>query len=128
MKRLFQCVCTLVVVLLAGHPVLEELACSLHMGDGRAACSMAMSEMSPDCPMAGQRSQAGCVQSCCNHALPQTAVLLSAPAKPKSVAAAVLTLAGLTLPHPHLAYTPRRATAAAASSPPIHLLNRVFRI
>jgi hypothetical protein len=126
MRRLLQISTTLVISLLALQPALEGLACSMLMGP--VACPMSIKAMSPDCAMAQPMAQAGCAQDCCNHALPQSAVITAVPAKSRSAAPAQLTLAGAEPLQPQTASVVRNATAASVSPPPLYLLNRVFRI
>ena len=126
MRRLLHISTMLVIALLALQPALEGLACSMPMGP--VACPMSMSAMSPDCPMGQQMAQAGCAQDCCNHALPQSAVITAIPAKCRSAAPAQLTLAGAEPLQLQTAYVVRNTTAASSSPPPLYLLNRVFRI
>src|SRR3974390_3373383 len=83
MRRLAQIAAILVIALLATHPLAEGFACSLNLGAASRCCPMDMSDLSPACSMAQQSVAAGCMQNCCRHALPQTAVLIADLANPK---------------------------------------------
>ena len=91
---------------------------------------MAMSDMGPDCPMAGTNNLAStdCPQNCCTQAFAQALTPLAAPDK--------LRLAALTsfAAIPPATFQPKSSIAAEApvesntASPPRYLLIQVFRI
>ncbi|HEY2860636.1 MAG TPA: hypothetical protein VGJ21_19610 [Terracidiphilus sp.] len=125
MRRLLQISAMLVITLVALQPALDGLARSIWMGP---ACPMGMSAMSADCPMAQQAAQAGCAQDCCNHALPQSAVISAIAAKPKGGAPAPMITATAAPLQVQATSASVTMPAASSSPPPLYILNQVFRI
>jgi hypothetical protein len=130
MKKLLQLVAVLAIALLTAGPALAGLTCS--MGTASALpcaphCPMAMHHMGMDCQMP-QASRMGCMQECCRFGWPQAVVRSAHGVKPKAAVSAIF----VAVP---FAATGATAAAAApppgdlvASSPPRHILFRVFRI
>lgn len=123
MKRLAQFAAFLVIALLAMQPALAATPClSGAAAPCQPGCPMSMSSMGADCPMAA----AVCLGSCCTVATPQ-AVANLAPPEPLAIPAGVALVNPLALQAP--ASLSRAACCAAPfASPPLYLLNQVFRI
>jgi len=128
MKRLLQIAGWLACTLLAVQPAVEGLACTLTMPGAGMVCPMGMSEMSPDCPMAQQMAEAGCMQDCCNHAVPRTAAPAFAPAKRRAGTVMAATTAAVVAPQISRQTAPIGSPASVSSSPPRYILHQVFRI
>jgi hypothetical protein len=126
MKRAFQFAAMLMVELLAVQPALAAATCATG-GVARAACPMGMSEMGAECPMM-QGVAAECTQDCCNHSVPKAMVLPAAPAKPNLLAAGAAVSPVFQVEPAAISQSSWQPAVAASSSPPLHLLNRVFRI
>lgn len=129
MKHLLKTAVLVVIGLLAAQPVLSSLSCAAGMAAACVpGCPMAMSGMTPDCPMKGMSAAEGCPQSCCtqntfNAVLPKAArnksiVSIHVPA---ATLASVYAAAGLEKPAV-------ASLEARADTPPRYILNRVFRI
>lgn len=112
-------------MVLAAQPVLAAATCEMA---SPASCPMGMSAMGPDCAMAHDMADAACAQDCCNHALPQAAVITAIPGKPRAGLPAQGPAAVTEPLHLESVFTPLRTPAAAASSPPRYIRNQVFRI
>lgn len=128
MKRVFQIAAALVVLLMAGQPLLAAATCEMGMAASPASCPMGMREMGPDCPMA-QGMSAECVTRCFNCAAAKDLVLPAVPAKPKVIAAeftASPEIAWRVAEHAHPAFLDPATNNS--SPPPPYLLNCVFRI
>jgi hypothetical protein len=129
-RRLTQFVAILVVVCFAAvQPAMGGLSCAARMHAACApGCPMTMSGMGADCPMASQMAANSCAQNCCAQAQPQAVVL---PAAVKELHLAVLASpaafsAETCASGPDFAR--RAAVAAESDTPPLYLLNQVFRI
>jgi hypothetical protein len=122
MKRTLQLVAVLVMGLLAGAPVLAGVRCVMSAAGMASACPMDMSNMGSDCPMP-RMDVLACVSDCCAQQAPAvTAKQLvaekasPATAMPLPTPAVKVVWAGVLLRVPE------------TSSPPVYVLNRVFRI
>lgn len=126
MKRLAQCGVLLVTAMLAVQPVLAELPC---VAAPSCAPNCPMSAMGGDCPMEQSFATNGCPANCCTHVTPQAVVQPATPERLRPVAFAAQTLSA---PHAFASGQPANAAqadaAAFSASPPLYLLNRVFRI
>jgi hypothetical protein len=126
MRRGLQFVAVLVLGFLAGAPVLGGLACAVQpvMGSG---CPMDMSNMASDCPM----SRAGvqeCQLDCCARSQNAVAAQDVVFFKQRHVVTDPL-----WAPDGTTYEAPRELAASVmsvpeTSSPPVYILNRVFRI
>lgn len=127
MKRAFQIAAALVVLLMAGQPVLDAATCEMGMAASPATCPMGMSEMGPDCPMAGGMP-AECLARCLSCAATRDMVLPAAAARPKAITAKVPVRADVVArigsPAPRL----RTLVVTVSNPPPPYLLNRELRI
>lgn len=128
MKRAFQIAAAILMLVLPVRPALADATCRMGMATSQAACPMGMDEMGPDCPMAQHMAQDACAQDCCNHALPQTAVIPGTSAKPRSSAAAPTMTCASGSPEAQAPFAPSSTPIAAGSSPPRYILYRIFRI
>lgn len=128
MKRFIQFAAVLTIALMAGSPVAEALACSTLMGEGTGACTMGMSEMGTDCPMAQPMAAGGCAQECCNHALPLVPAPLLIPVKPRIASPSQFIALILASPDAEQAAIAKSTGPSPSTSPPRYILNRVFRI
>jgi hypothetical protein len=128
MKRQFQLFALLLTALLAGGPSLAAAACMLNNTAMGGSCPMAMAKMDADCPMAQSLAAADCSQDCCNRAQSPVLVIPGIPVKPK-VLATPLHFEQLAAMSPaKAAFTPASLPFHVAASPPLHVLNCVFRI
>jgi hypothetical protein len=129
MKRFAQFVCLLAIAILGIQPVFAGIACTLAGADTCVPdCPMAMGAMAADCPMAGQMAMSDCPPDCCTHTISQAIASPAAPEKFRLVISAVL----MALPGTSIA---ERASAPSfapiesrSGSPPLYLLNQIFRI
>jgi hypothetical protein len=123
MKKLLQTVAAVLAGLLAVQPAMAALACPAHSG-----CSMATSQMGPNCPM--QRSQAAsdCTPECCDHFAPAASPNWPTLAKPKTPAEPATLARTVTAVVPQAGGGRVLADAAEATSLPRYILYRVFRI
>jgi hypothetical protein len=129
MKHLLKSAVLLVIGLLAAQPVLSSLNCAAGLAAACApGCSMAMSSMAPDCPMSGMSATEGCPQNCCtqnsvNAVLPKAATDKSKVTihVPVAALASVDAAAGPEKPA-------AESLDARIDTPPLYILNRVFRI
>ena len=111
----------LVIGLLAGAPVWAGLHCLVTAAEAASACPMGMSGMSNDCPMT-RMDVLACGKDCCAQQAPAvTAKLwLAEKASPGTVV--------LPIPVAKLILTRVDRDVPEMSSPPVYVLNRVFRI
>ncbi len=134
MKHLLKTTVLLIAGLLAAQPVLSSLSCVAGKAPAcNPGCSMTMSSMAPDCPMAGMRATGmtadeGCQRNCCTRnafdaVLPRMVRDKSKVTVQVPVAAFASTFAGAQLERPATDSFDR-----LADSPPQYILNRVFRI
>jgi len=127
MKHLLKNVVLLVIGLLAAQPVLSSLNCAAWMAHTCApGCPMTMTSMGPDCPMAGFTDAEGCSQKCCTQVealLPRTSTDKSTATIQVHVAAYADVVQADRLEIPAVDSADR-----SADSPPLYILNRVFRI
>jgi hypothetical protein len=127
LKYLLKNVVLLVIGLLAAQPVLSSLNCAAWMARTCApGCPMAMTSMGPDCPMLSITDAEGCSQKCCTQVealLPRT----SADKSKTTIQVPVAALAGV-LQADRLEIPAVEAGDRRADSPPLYILNRVFRI
>ena len=125
MKRGLQFVAVLIVSFLAGAPVLAGLACAAQPVAG-SDCPMDMSNMANDCPMS-HASVRECPLDCCARSqsvvVAQDVVFLKQRhvVEPLAVPGGVADGARRELAVADL-------SVRAMSSPPVYILNRVFRI
>jgi hypothetical protein len=127
LKRQFQLFAMVLTALLAGGPSLAAAACTFSSTMFGASCPMGMAKMDADCPMA-QSLAADCSQECCNRAQSPAVVIPGVPGKPKLLAIALhfVQLAAISIPT--AGSTAQPVPLRVAASPPLHLLNCVFRI
>jgi hypothetical protein len=129
MKHLLKTAGLLIIGLLAAQPVLSSLSCAAGLAAACArGCPMAMSSMAPDCPMSGMSDSESCAQNCCpqntiNAVLPRAARDKSKVTIHIPVAAFAGAFASARFENPALGSLDPRA-----DSPPIYILNQVFRI
>jgi hypothetical protein len=119
----------LAIAFFAAQPVLAAIACApAQPAAGVPECPMAMDGMGADCPMAGLASANECSPNCCTRVFPQAL----APFVTSEKLRLALSIAFIALP-----VAPATAKASAASftrietrsaSPPLYILNQVFRI
>jgi hypothetical protein len=124
MKRLVQFAAVALVGLVGAQPALAGLLCAAPA----AACPMAMTDMGPDCPMSGAMAAAECPLTAYLHAIPQSVASVAATGRPKAEPPASAHGAAPVMPLAHRTLVALNATAAEASSPPLYILHRVFRI
>jgi hypothetical protein len=126
MKRQFQVFAMLLTALLAVGPALAAVACTVDNMAMGASCPMA--EMSASCPMSQDLATTDCSQDCCNGSQAQLVVFPGVPVKQKGLAIApqfdYLTAVATATPDS----TSQIVTFPVVSSPPLHVLLRVFRI
>ena len=128
MKRAFQIVGILLVLLLAAGPASAALGCTLSGPAMDSSCPMDMDGMSADCPMSHALATVDCSHDCCDRTAPIALVVNGIPVKSKFVAS-IPQISSLTVPseaeeNSHFEGLP----SFAASSPPRYILLRVFRI
>lgn len=128
MKRLAQFGVLLVAAILAAQPVLAELSCTARRATS-CVPNCPMSAMAGDCPMEHSQAINRCPGNCCTRVVPQAIIQPAAPERLRPVA---LMASGLPALY---AFAPRSMASAAhahasglSASPPLYLLNRVFRI
>ena len=129
MKRLAQFVAILAMAFLVIPPALAGVICTpAESAACVPSCPMAMDSMGADCPMVGQAMASECPLNCCA----QNALHAVAPLVPSekvrlaiSLLAAVLPGAPLTIGAQASLFAPLENKAV---SPPIYILNQVFRI
>jgi len=128
MKRPFQLFALLLTALLAGGPSLAAAACMLSTAAMGPSCPMKMAKMDADCPMAQSLAAAGCPQDCCNRAQSPALLIPVIPVKPKLLAIALHFEPLAAMSPAKTAFTPESLPFRVAASPPLHVLNCVFRI
>ena len=129
MKKLVQLVALLVIGLLALAPAVAGLSCALSQRTVYASgCPMARTAMGPHCPMGRQMAMGGCPRSCCPLKLPQAAAVFTATEKPRFTLLAGLSSIPFAAPQAAPAPALKPAGPHPEASPPLYLLNRVFRI
>jgi hypothetical protein len=125
MKRGFQFVALLIVSLLAGAHVLAGFACAMQPVAG-SDCPMGMSNMASDCPMSHMSVQE-CPMGCCARSqrvvVSQDLVFL----KQRHVVEPLAVPNGVT-DRAQRELAVADMSARETSSPPVYILNRVFRI
>lgn len=129
MKRLAYFVCLLVIALPALQLAVFGLPCVF--GPTAACvpgCPMQMSGMSPDCPMAVRTLHANCERNCCSHPRLQTIGPLAASDKLRLVALAPSTIEPAQASVPDPIFLAQTGIEIRSASPPIYILNQVFRI
>ena len=124
MKRLFQFMAIAMAGLVAAQPALAGLLCAAPV----SACPVAMTDMGPGCPMAGRMAADNCPLTAYLRAMPQSLASVASPARPKVESPAGAQSSTFVLPTVVGSRLASGAAAAEASSPPLYLLNRVFRI
>ncbi len=116
-----------VVLMLAGQPALAGVACAMSEMPPAAACPMSTHEMGDDCPFAHDVPQ-DCSQDGCCRTAPMAVLAPAAPAQPKQVAASVPISPQSEMQAAEAAQLAWQPEPAVSGSPPLYLLNRVFRI
>lgn len=126
MKRLGQFGVLLVAAILVAQPVLAEVPCA---AGAATACSAKcpMIATGGECPM-GQSMAPECANDCCTQVVPQAVVQPASPEKLRAYAAPAAVTAPRILISGVAANAALTATPGIFESPPIYLLNRVFRI
>jgi len=122
MKRLFHPVAVLLVGLVAMQPALAGLLCAAPA----APCPMAITDMGPSCGLASQSSDGS--SRLAVHPVSRTQASVALPATTKASAPATATTPFEALPEPRPSLSAAGRAPAEASSPPIYIRNRVFRI
>jgi hypothetical protein len=87
-----------------------------------------MTDMGPDCPMSGAMAADACPLTAYLYAIPQSVASVAATGRPKAEPPASAHGAAPAMPPAHRSLVALDAMAAEASSPPLYLLNQVFRI
>ncbi len=128
MKRQFQIFAMLLTVLLAGGPSLTAAACTINNIAMGASCPMGMAEMGASCPMAQSLATADCSGDCCNRAQSPVVAVQDVPVKPTVLAIALHFEQPIAMSTAKTDSTPESASSRVAASPPLHVLNCVFRI
>jgi hypothetical protein len=121
MRRGLQFVAVLVIGLLAGVPSLAGIACERGPASAASVCPMGMSGMENDCLMP-RMDVLACVQDCCLKPLSTLA------AKPGIVVKASIGVRTVPAPAVKLALAAAARDVPETDSPPVYILNRVFRI
>ena len=128
MKRAFQIVGILLIVLLGAGPASAAVGCVLGSSAMGPSCPMGMTRMDADCPMSHAHAAVNCSQDCCNRTAPIAQAVNAVPVKPKLVAAAPH-MSELTVPAaPEENSRPQVLPSFAANSPPRYIMLRMFRI
>jgi hypothetical protein len=130
MKKYLQLVAVLAIALLTAEPALAGLTCS--MGTASALpcaphCPMAKHRMGMNCQMP-RASRMGCMQECCRFGWPEATVKSAQGNKPKAAVSAISIANRVATEGPITAYAAPSPSDLVASSPPRHILFRVFRI
>ena len=128
MKRALQIMAVLLAVALTAQPVLAGVDCLTGAGMQAEACPMGMSAMNADCPMATGMSAFICDQQCCRLHAPQTIAVRGDAVRLKSTEAFSTVSEWIAIPLVPVFNTESQSASNATDSPPIYLLNRVFRI
>ncbi len=123
MRRLFQCVAVVVIGLVAAQPALAGLLCAAPA----ATCPMAISDMGPSCGLASLPADAS-PRTGYVHPIARSMASVALPATQKAAAPATPNTPFEALPEPRPSLLTIGQAPAAASSPPIYIRNRVFRI
>jgi hypothetical protein len=122
MRRGLQLVALLVIGFLAVGPVFAGVRCVMSAADAASACPMDMSNMGSDCPMP-RMDVLACVSDCCARQAPAVTAKQWIAEKAAPVAAMPVLPATVKLVwNGALLHVPE------TSSPPVYVLNRVFRI
>ena len=124
MKRLFHPVAVLLVGLVAAQPAFAGFLCTAPA----APCPMAITDMGPSCGIAVQTAAGASQRTGRIHAIPRSMASVALPASSKAAAPAIADVRIEALPEPRPALFARGRATAEASSPPIYIRNRVFRI
>jgi hypothetical protein len=124
MKRLFQLVAVLLVGLVAAQPALAGILCAAPA----APCPMAITDMGPSCGLAsaveaGASHRTGRIQ-----AIPRSMASVALPVTTKTIAPVAVQGPIDALPEPRPVLLAPGQAPTEASSPPIYIRNRVFRI
>ena len=122
MKRFFYPVAVMLVGLVAAQPTLAGLLCAAPA----APCPMAITDMAPSCGAASQLTVGA--PRLIVHTLSRSMASVALPATQKTAAPAAPNVPIEVLPEPRPSLLAIGETPAAASSPPIYIRNRVFRI
>ena len=130
MKNLLKTAVLIVVSLLAAQPVLSSWSCAAGMAPLCAqGCPMAMAGMGQECPMTGMSAANECIQDCCarnavNAVLPKAATVKLRAGHDSWLSV----LAGAAEIGPVDVQRSEIDGGRRADSPPVYLVNRVFRI
>ena len=122
MRRGLQFVGLLVIGLLAAGPAFAGLHCVMSAADVASACPMDMSNMGSDCPMP-RMDVLTCVSDCCAQQAPAVTAKQLVAEKAPPVAAMPLLTATVKL-----VWDGAALRVPETNSPPVYVLNRVFRI
>jgi hypothetical protein len=130
MKRLIQIVAIFTIGFLVVQPALASLPCSFGTPvTCVSGCPMAMSGMSPDCPMTGMSSvnATDCPQNCCSKVF---ALAMAPPAvtqRLRLIAVTAIPASPMTAFEPDM-FRAQRPLESRTASPPRYILLKVFRI
>lgn len=129
MKRIAQFAAALALALFVVEPALAGLPCAFGLPAACAPdCPMLMSGMGADCPMAGPMAASDCPQNCCAHAVAQAIATVVAAENLKTAAHTTALATPIEVGTTRLAAAHGGAIGARVESPPLYLLNQVFRI
>jgi len=134
MKYLLKTAVIVVIGLLAAQPVLSSLSCAAGLVPACVpGCPMATSSMAPDCPMtdmmpAGMTAGEGCSQNCCTQNSVIAVLLRVTTAKSRTWILIPAAAPGSEYLSAGLERPAGESLETRVDSPPIYILNQVFRI
>jgi hypothetical protein len=123
MKRLPQLLAVIVIGLLALQPAWAALTCNT-----ASLCAMGASDMGSSCPMAPSLASSECASDCCAHILLPTSQIWAATDKSKALDADRDLVSDISSMTAAAASGTLSLHPTVLSSPPRHILHRVFRI
>ena len=129
MKRIVQFAAILAIALLLVQPALAASACLF--GPAVACvtgCPMAMGGMRPNCPMSSQMVASSCPMDCCSHSASQATEPVATADKMRAVAQPLTLAEFAVIPISNPALAAREINEIRGVSPPLTILNQVFRI
>jgi hypothetical protein len=124
MKRIFQYAAVAVMGMVALQPALAGVLCTAPAGP----CPMAITDTGPSCGMPSQPEGNGSGASAQVRVTTRSSASVALPATRKDIALAAAETPGEILPLPSAAPFVGVPAPGRANSPPIYLLDRVFRI
>ncbi len=124
MNRLFKTVAVVILGIVAVQPALAGLLCHVPA----SPCPVAITDMGPSCGMVSQAASVRSPFTSSVRAIFRSSASVALPATQKAPTHAIPAASFEAIPEPHPALFTVGRGPAEASSPPIYIRNRVFRI